>query len=87
MTNAMMKEQETNGILGFVSMWPELGRRMEVGFSDLKVDMETVVQHLKTNNITVSVMTFTSQFSFLGDFIRIDHLLTDSISNIRNKSL
>ena len=73
MTNAMMKEQETNGILGFVSMWPELGRRMEVGFSDLKLDMETVVQHLKTNNITVSVMTFTSQFSFLGDYIRIVH--------------
>ena len=69
MTNAMMKEQETNGILGFVSMWPELGRRMEVGFSDLKLDMETVVQHLKTNNITVSVMTFTSQFSFLGEYI------------------
>ena len=69
MTNAMMKEQETNGILGFVSMWPELGRRMEVGFSDLKLDMETVVQHLKTNNVTVSVMTFTSQFSFLGEYI------------------
>lgn len=61
-----MVEKDLTGIWDWMALWPVIWGHMEDSFAAVKEDTRRVVTHLRTNNLRVSVVTLTSQFSWLG---------------------
>lgn len=61
-----MVEKDLTGIWDWMALWPVIWRHMEDSFAAVKEDTRRVVTHLRTNKVHVSVVTLTSQFSWLG---------------------
>ena len=61
-----MIEKSRTGMLDWISLWPTWTRMISEMFAEMKEDNEYVGQYIKDNNITVSVVTFTNVFGWLG---------------------
>ena len=61
-----MMERSRTGPLDWMMMWPMWSSMMTERFAEVKQDNEYVLQYIRENNITFSVVTFTNVFGFLG---------------------
>ena len=67
MATKQMMEKSRTGMLDWISLWPMWIDMMTEAFSDVRKDNELVSQYIRENNITLSIVTFTNVFGWLGE--------------------